>query len=533
MKICLGIRCQIKFNLKPDHMSQVQIVLIAWYLSLFTPVLTAQNSANQTKPNIIYILADDLGYGDLGCYGQDKIKTPHIDELARHGMKFTQHYSGSPVCAPARYIFLTGQHSGHAFIRGNHEWPERGDVWDYRKAVEDVRLEGQYPIPNSTVTLGETLQSAGYTTALVGKWGLGAPGTEGVPNKQGFDYFYGYNCQRQAHNLYPPFLWENDQRVWLDNEIISPQTKIPEGSDPYDPESYRDFIQTDYAPEKMLEAAIGFIDRHKSDPFFLYYASPIPHAPLQVPPAYYEKYIGDLGAEEPYLGDMGYFPHRYPRAAYAGMITYLDEQVGQLIDKLKAEGLYDNTLVIFTSDNGPTFNGGTQSPWFESGGPFPSERGRGKAYVYEGGIRVPFIASWPGVIEAGSKSEVISAFWDMMPTFNAIAEVKNPASIDGVNLLPVLMGTESDVDRDHLYWEFPAYGGQQAVRMGDWKAVRQNISKGNLEIELYNLKTDLAEQHDVAADHPDLVRKMAEIMQAEHATPIVDRFRMKALDGKK
>lgn len=509
-------------------MNQISVTILAF---LFWSNLLSAQGPDQTRPNILFILADDLGYGDLGCYGQEKILTPNIDELARQGMKFTQHYSGSPVCAPSRYIFLTGLHSGHAFIRGNHEWAERGDVWDYHKVVQDVNLEGQYPIPDSTITLGETLQSAGYTTALVGKWGLGAPETDGVPNKQGFDYFYGYNCQRQAHNLYPPFLWENDERVWLDNEIVAPGTKLAQGSDPYVLDSYSRFLQKDFAPEKMLEAALGFIDRHKREPFFLYFASPLPHAPLQVPKAYYEKYLGNLGEEEPYLGDMGYFPHRYPRAAYAAMVSYLDEQVGKLVSKLKDEGLYENTLIIFTSDNGPTYNGGTQSPWFESGGAFPSERGRGKGYVYEAGIRVPFIATWPGVIPENTSSDVISAFWDMMPTFHAVTGLPQPPHVDGKNLLPVFQGRSQQVDREYLYWEFPAYGGQQAVRMNEWKAVRQNILTGNLEIELYNLVSDPREQYNVAAQYPHVVQRIAEIMKKEHAIAVLDRFRMEAIDA--
>ncbi|MBY5957644.1 arylsulfatase [Membranicola marinus] len=498
-------------------------------LSIYTTSFLHLEAQSPNQPNIIYILADDLGYGDLGCYGQDKIETPNLDALARQGMKFSQHYAGSPVCAPSRYMFLTGKHPGHAFIRSNHEWGERGDTWDYKKAVHNIHLEGQYPIPDSTTTLGETLQFAGYTTALVGKWGLGAPETEGVPNNQGFDYFYGYNCQRQAHNLYPPFLWENDKKIWLENEIVVPGTKLPKESDPMDIGSYDLFHQKDYAPAKMQEAALGFIERHKDHPFFLYYASPIPHVPLQVPPEWYMKYVNKFGDEEPYLGDQGYFPHRYPRAAYAGMISYLDQQVGELIDKLKEEGLYDNTLIIFTSDNGPTFNGGSDSPWFGSGGPFPSEKGRGKGYVYEAGIRVPFIAAWPGVIEAGSQSDVISAFWDMMPTFDAIAGAKTPSDVDGVNLLPVLEGRKDQLDREYLYWEFPSYGGQQAVRMGPWKAIRQNINKGNIAIELYNLDNDLREQHNVANQHPDIVKKMTKIMAKEHEEPELERFRMEAL----
>lgn len=505
-----------------------RIIVVIFVLAPI-PSLT-QIHTDPSRPNVIYILADDLGYGDLGCYGQDKIQTPNIDELARQGMLFTQFYAGSPVCAPSRYNFLTGLHSGHAFIRGNHEWNERGDVWDYEKVVEDVSLEGQYPIPDSTFTLGEMLQSAGYKTALVGKWGLGAPNTEGVPNKQGFDYFYGYNCQRQAHNLYPPFLWENNERVWLDNEVIAPKTRIPEGSDPMDIESYSQFVQSDYAPEKMMDAALGFIDRNKDRPFFLYFATPIPHVPLQVPPPWYEKYVGTLGEEEPYLGGMGYFPHRYPRSAYAGMISYFDAQVGLLIEKLQQEGLYENTLIILTSDNGPTFNGGTQSPWFESGGPFPSEKGRGKGYVYEGGIRVPFIAAWPAVIQPGTRSDVIGSNWDMMATLHAITQIKEPLESDGINLFPVFRGQSPSVDREYLYWEFHAYGGQQAVRMGKWKAVRKDIvSKGNLEVELYNLENDLTEQRNVAGQYPEIVRRIERIMEKEHTIPEVEHFQMPSI----
>ncbi|WP_236980483.1 arylsulfatase [Membranihabitans maritimus] len=504
--------------------------LFILFLSIFAcQEVSDEEVDSQKPPNIIYILADDLGYGDLGCYGQEKIETPNIDALAKSGMKFTQHYAGSPVCAPSRYMFLTGMHPGHAYIRSNHEWGERGDVWDYEKAIYDPNLEGQKPIPDQTFTVGESLQKAGYKTALVGKWGLGAPHTEGLPNRQGFDFFYGYVCQRQAHNLYPRHLWENEEKVWLDNEIVVPATKLPDGADPLDSTSYEKFLQKEYAPELMLDATLKFIDENKDNPFFLYFATPIPHAPLQVPPKYYMRYVEKFGDEEPYLGGMGYFPHRYPRAAYAGMISYLDDQVGILVEKLKDEGLYDNTLIVFTSDNGPTYNGGTQSPWFDSGGPFNIERGRGKGYVYEGGIRVPMIAAWPGVIAPGSTSDEISAFWDMMPTFNAIAGVDTTIVVDGKNLLPVLNGEKESIGREYLYWEFPSYQGQQAVRMGNWKGIRQNIQQGNTEIELYNLEDDLQETTDVSADHPDIVEKIRNIMTEEHTIPELERFRMEAL----
>ena len=285
---------------------------------------------NSTEPNIIYILADDLGYGELGIYGQKIIRTPHIDALARDGMRFTQHYSGSPVCAPSRYMLLTGLHSGHAYIRGNDEWAERGDVWNYAAAVADASLEGQRPIPDTTFTLAKMLQESGYITGLVGKWGLGAPGTGGTPNKQGFDYFYGYNCQRQAHNLYPKHLWENEQKIGLNNELISPGMALDSLADPNDSKSYSAFEQSEYAPSLMHEQALNFIDKNKENQFFLYYASPLPHLPLQIPKKYQTKYHEVIGAELPYTGGKSYFPNQYPRATYAAMINLLDQQVGEL-----------------------------------------------------------------------------------------------------------------------------------------------------------------------------------------------------------
>lgn len=486
-------------------------------------------AAAVTKANIVYILADDLGYGELGSYGQDKIETPHLDALAKQGMRFTQHYSGSPVCAPSRCVLLTGQHTGHAYIRGNDEWKERGDVWNYAKAVEDPSLEGQRPIPDTVVTVAEILKEAGYTTACVGKWGLGAPETEGVPNKQGFDFFFGYNGQRQAHNLYPKHLWKNEEKVWLENELVAPGTKLEEGADPQDPKSYDKFVQKQYAPELMLQEALGFIDKNKEEPFFLYFASPLTHAPLQVPPAYVEKYREKFGEEEPYLGNRGYFPHRYPRAAYAAMVSYLDDQVGALVEKLKEEGVYENTLIIFSSDNGPTYNGGTDSPFFDSAHPFKSEYGWAKGFVHEGGIRVPMIASWPGKIKAGTTSGHVSAFWDVLPTLAAVAEAEAPAATDGISFLPTLLGKENQKEHRFLYWEFPAYEGQQAVRMGQWKGIRKNIFKGNMDIELYNLETDIREEHNVASQHPEVVKQIAAIMAQEHEPATLERFRIHQL----
>ncbi len=487
-----------------------------------------QNKIEETKPNIIYILADDLGYGELGVYGQKKIQTPNIDKLAAKGMLFTQHYSGAPVCAPSRYMLLTGKHAGHAQIRGNDEWDSRGDVWNYEKAVNDPNLEGQRPISNNTVTLGEILQKAGYKTALVGKWGLGAPLTDGIPNKNGFDFFYGYNCQRQAHQLYPKHLWKNEEKVWLDNEIIAPGTRLDKEADTMALESYKKYDQKDYAPALMQKEVINFITENKDQPFFMYYASPLPHLPLQVPQEYVDRYVKLLGDEKPYNGK-AYFPNRYPHAAYAGMISYLDDQVGEIIAKLKELGIYENTLIIFTSDNGPTYTGGVDADYFDSAKPFANNYGRTKGFTYEGGIRVPMIASWPNKIKSGSKSDHISAFWDILPTFSELIKVKTPKDVDGISFLPTLLSSKEQVQHEFLYWEFPSYHGQQAVRMGDWKGIRKNIFKGNMKIELYNLKDNIAETNDVSDQNQDIVSKIETIMKNEHTPAEIDRFKIKQL----
>ncbi len=482
----------------------------------------------ERPPNIIYFLADDLGYGEVGVFGQTKIKTPNIDALAKNGMMFTQHYSGAPVCAPARYVFLTGKHTGHAFIRGNDEWGERGDVWDYEKAFHDPNLEGQRPIPKSTVTLGDQLKKAGYKTSILGKWGLGAPKTDGIPNLQGFDFFYGYNCQRQAHNLYPSHLWENTEKILLDNELVAPTTKLDSLADPENYQSYAKFNQKEYAPEKIQEKALSFIEENKDDPFFMYYASPLPHLPLQAPKEYVDEYRKVFGDEEPYLGNHGYFPNRYPRATYAAMVSYLDDQLGGIIALLKEKGIYENTIIIFSSDNGPTYTGGVDFGFFESSKPFSNGYGRTKGFVYEGGIRVPLIASWPNHIKPGTTNDHISAFYDLMPTICDIAGTAPPKNIDGISFKPALLGQEQE-QHDFLYWEFPSYKGQQAVRMGKWKGVRKNIFEGNLEIELYDLGTDLEEQSDLSDEHPEIVEKIKAIMEQEHEPASNDRFKFKEL----
>jgi len=482
----------------------------------------------KTRPNIVYILADDLGYGELGVYGQEKIETPNIDALASKGMLFTQHYSGAPVCAPARYMLLTGKHAGHAEVRGNHEWGERGDVWNYKKAVYDPNLEGQYPMSNSTFTLGHLMQKAGYKTALVGKWGLGGPLSNSIPTKKGFDFFYGYNCQRQAHQLYPKHLWKNEEKIWLDNELVPPGTPLDEGADPYDLKSYAKYQQKQYAPELMQKEVINFIEENKDRPFFMYYASPLPHLPLQVPQKYVDKYVKKFGDEEPYTGK-AYFPNRYPHAAYAAMISYLDMQVGEIVAKLKELGIYDNTLIIFTSDNGPTYTGGVDAEFFNSAGPFKDTYGYTKGFTHEGGVRIPMIATWEGKIKPGTKTDLMSAFYDVLPTMADLSNQKAPTATDGLSYLPTLLEKPNQKKHDFLYWEFPSYTGQQAVRIGDWKGIRKNLFKGNTKIELYNLKEDIQEEHDVADKHPDIVAKIEEIMKKEHVPAKIDRFKIEAL----
>ena len=484
------------------------------------------------KPNIIYILADDLGYGDLGCYGQKRIETPNIDMLAQNGVRFTQHYAGAPVCAPSRAVLLTGKHMGYSYVRGNDEWNSRGDVWNYRAQIADSTLEGQRPLPEKTVTIGHLLQKGGYKTGVVGKWGLGAPHTQGIPTKQGFDYFYGYNCQRQAHTYYPVHLYENDHRVYLDNDTVAPGTRLLKGADPYDIDSYAPFTLNEYAPDLMFDKLIDFVEENQETPFFLYWATPIPHVPIQAPKKWVDYYVKKFGGEEPYIDKGGYFPHRYPRAGYAAMVSYLDEQVGQLVKRLKELGLYEDTLIIFTSDNGPTFNGGADSPWFNSAGPFKSEYGWGKGFLNEGGIRVPMIASWQGKIKPGSTSDHVSSFWDVLPTLCDVSGVKKPKDTDGISFLPELRGKEQKQHK-YLYWEFPEMGGQIAVRIGKYKAICKNArSQSDSKFELFDIEADPQELKDISAQHPDLMERIEQIVRKEHSQSDNDAWKFKRLGDK-
>ena len=457
---------------------------------------------NASAPNIVYILADDLWYGELGSYGQSKIKTPHLDRLAEEGIRFTQHYSGSPVCAPSRATLMSGKHTGHTLIRDNYEL----GGWT------DDEENGQMPLPPGSFTIGRMLQERGYATAAIGKWGLGGPGSTGVPNRQGFDLFYGYLDQKQAHNYYPTHLWRND--VWdsLANPYFSPHQRF-EG-DPNDPSSYDQYKGKDYAQDMMVGEALDFVRAHSGEPFFLYLPFPIPHLALQVPDSALRPYDGSW-EESPYLGDRSYLPHPRPKAAYAAMITRMDEQIGEILALLDELGLTENTLVMFASDNGTTYTGGVDAVFFESTAGLRGLKGS----VYEGGIRVPFIARWPGKIEAGTVSDHVSAFWDMVPTLAELTGAEAPEDIDGISFLPTLLGTGVQPQHDALYWEYHGlWDGAQAVRIGDWKGVRLGgHTDANAPTELYDLSVDWEETNDLAPQHPEIVAQILAVM--ENRTP--------------
>jgi arylsulfatase A len=450
------------------------------------------------KPNIIYIVADDLGYGDLGCYGQQKFKTPHLDQLAAGGKLFTQHYAGSTVCAPSRSALMTGLHTGHTYVRGN-------------RGIN----QGQYPLPDSARTLPKLLKKAGYVTGAFGKWGLGFPGSAGDPLRQGFDEFFGYNSQTIAHNYYPWDLWHNAEKVVLPEN---------EGEK-----------QGTYAPQLIHEKTLAFLEQHKDTTFFLFVPSIVPHAELVAPAAYMAKFGEKSTAkppqdfksvyptEKPYRGvdhiqddrfkTGGYGSQANPRAAFAAMVTLLDDQVGEIMAKVKELGLEENTLIIFTSDNGPHQEGGADPDFFNSNGPFKGY----KRDLYEGGIRVPMIARWPGMIQPGTTSDHISAFWDVMPTICELASIETPAALDGISFVPALLGKKDQQQHAYLYWEFHEQGRKQAVRKGNWKGIRVGLAKDPAApLALYNLKDDPGEERNVAAQHPELVREMQQIMQKEH-----------------
>lgn len=452
-------------------------------------------------PNIIYILADDLGYGDLGCYGQKNIATPHLDQLAMDGIRFTRHYSGSTVCAPSRSVLMTGLHTGHTPVRGNQE----------------VRPEGQWPLADSVHTLAEHLQDAGYVTGAFGKWGLGFPGSEGDPIHQGFDVFFGYNCQRYAHRYYPEYLWDKLEKVYLPGNDWSSK-----GS---------------YAPDLIQEKTLEFIRNQKDTSFFAFVPIVIPHAELIVPDdEIYQEYLGKY-PEEAYVGRPGadygpemvigmYCSQEHPHATFAAMVSRIDKYVGEIVQVLEELGIAENTLIMFTSDNGPHEEGGADPEFFHSSGGL-----RGvKRDLYEGGVRVPMIASWPGTIERGRVSEHISAFWDVLPTLSDLAGFDTPPC-DGISFLPELRGEEQEAHA-MLYWEFHERGGKQAILADPWKAIRLGVGQ-NPEgaLELYNLEKDPKEENNLADAHPELVEKFARMMEEERIPSEKFNFGMPTYSG--
>jgi arylsulfatase A-like enzyme len=425
------------------------------------------------KPNVIFIMCDDMGYGQLGCYGQKMIKTPRIDQMAKEGLRLTDYYAGTSVCAPSRCSLMTGRHVGRTYIRGNYE------------IMKGERNEsGQLPIPDETITVAEKMKEAGYATALVGKWGLGYPMSEGDPLNQGFDFFAGYNCQRHAHSHYPGWMWRNHEKVQL-----GPPGKAE--------------TEERHSQYFLTNEAKSFITRNKENPFFLYLAYVIPHAALHIPhsdPAF-KEYEGN---DWPLL-----------QKRHAGMITLMDRHVGDILDLLKELNLDEKTLVVFTSDNGAHQEGGAKPAFFNDSGPL-----RGiKRNMYEGGIRVPFVARWPGVIEAGRTSAHLGAHWDLMPTACELAGVEAPPNIDGLSYVPLLRGDEVGQPRHrYLYFELNR-PHKRGVRSGDWVAVQEKATASDPDvdaIELYNLKDDLAQKKNLAATYPEKVAYFRDLIREAH-----------------
>jgi len=469
-------------------------------------ILSLAANAQNPKPNIIYIYADDLGYGELGSYGQTKIKTPNLDKMAAEGMRFTQHYSSAPVCAPSRCMLMTGKHGGHSYIRGNYEMG----------GFADSTEGGQMPLHEGAYTVAKMLKERGYSTALVGKWGMGVTGTTGSPLLHGFDYYYGYLDQKQAHNFYPTHLWENDRWDSLNNPFISVHTPIKDTLNATDAD-FAYYKGNDFAPAKMTEKAAAFIKKNQEKPFFLYLPYTLPHLSLQAPDEYVNRYRG-LFDEKPYYGQKGYAATRYPRSTYAAMISFLDDQVGIIMKLVKDAGLDNNTIIMFSSDNGATFSAGVDTEFFNSVGGL---RGL-KMDVYEGGIRVPFIARWPGKIAPHSVSDLPAVQYDLFPTLAELTG-KEVAGLDGVSFLPTLMG-KSSIQKPHefMYFEYPENGGQVAVRMGKWKGVRHNVRKNpDSPWELFNIDTDRNETKDLSTQYPEIVQAIKGIAKREHIHPHV------------
>lgn len=453
------------------------------------------------RMNVIYILADDMGYADLSCTGQKLFSTPNIDRLAAEGMLFTGHYAGCAVSAPSRSCLMTGQHTGHTWIRGNKE---RKDG------------EGQAPLPAGTYTIARMFRDAGYATGAFGKWGLGYPGSEGTPERMGFDRFFGYNCQREAHRYYPTHLWDNDRKIVLEKNATGGRGE--------------------YAPDLIQSEALKFIRENRAEPFFLFLPYTLPHAEIVAPEDEIIQRFRGKFQEKPFIGDdygsetnpMGYCSQEEPYAAFAAMMTRLDLYVGQVVETLEELGIADRTLVVFTSDNGPHREGGANPDYFDSYGDL-----RGvKRDLYEGGIRLPMVAWAPGTVPAGMKNDRLVAMWDMLPTFAEIAGAQIPDSVrlDGISLVPTLRGQDAEQkDHPYLYWEFHERGGKIAVRMGKWKGIIQNFTRdAEAQYELYDLSADIHEDHDVATEHPEIVERIRQIVREARTESPIFKFNNKS-----
>lgn len=465
----------------PDFHRLLRLVCVP--LTIVAAMISGEVRTHAKGPdvptNIVLIVADDLGWGDLGCYGQTKIKTPSIDRLAAEGIRFTRAYSGNAVCAPSRCCLMTGKHPGHAFIRDNRQW----------KPME--QWSGQVPLPEGTPTIPSLLKKRGYATGAMGKWGLGAPGNSGDPKLLGVDHFFGYYCQAHAHNYYPKYIWRNGEKVELDGNTGSATGKV-------------------YTHDLCEKEALDFVRKNKSQPFFLFLPFTVPHLALQVPDDSLAEYAGKF-PETPYKGK-AYQHHDQPRAAYAAMITRMDRSLGRLMDLLKELKLDSNTLIVFTSDNGPIGGlAGTDAEFFASRGNLRGMKGS----LYEGGIRTPLVVRWPGRITPGRTTDHLTAFWDILPTVCDVAGVEKPTDTDGISWMPLLLKQEQKT-HDHLYWEFPGYRGQQAVREGKWKAVRQDMIKGPSAVELYDLEADPTESKNVADANKPVVDRLTQVMAREH-----------------
>ena len=461
--------------------------------------------ASAAPPNVVFILADDLGYGELGCYGQKKIRTPNIDRLAAQGMRFTRHYSGAPVCAPARCVLMTGKHLGHAQVRGNLQ---------AKRNFPEFK-QGQHPITPDALTLAEKFKSAGYTTGAMGKWGLGPVGSTGDPNKQGFDHFFGYNCQAVAHSFFPKALWDDDEQIVINEKPIPGHKKQPEGE-----VKMEDYFAEQYSSDLIRADALEWLDKSAAGekPFFLYLPFIEPHVAMHPPKRLVESYPEDWD-DRPYRGQCAYLPHPRPRAGYAAMITHLDEHVGAVLDALEAKGIADDTIVIFTSDNGTTHPAGGD-PVFGIGGVdaafFNSLNGlKGyKGSVHEGGLRVPCIVRWPGKVKAGSSSDFPSYFPDWFPTLCALTGQEAPADLDGISFAPTILLKGEQAERNPMVWIYPEYGGQVAVRFGDYLVVRTGLKRKKKPDawEAYNVVTDPNEKENLAEKQPELVEKAKAIL---------------------